>query len=206
MTLSSFHQNDIVDFQRGSYEAVRKLFDEHYDLLVEFAAQLIINNTEAHHIVQETFIKLFGMRDRFNTMTDVKAFLYITVRNICFTFIKMEKEGPGAEQGAATVYTEQLLSASAFVDDVETRSAILRKMHDQVAGLPEPEQTVFRLLLCDHLSIPAAAGRLQLTPVAVGQSRIQAIRLLREKLIAANLFSVPLFIYFVAVACGLKSY
>src|SRR5262249_53433786 len=101
---------------------------------------------------------------------------------------------------SATVSAEQALPAP--IDDEETRSAILHKMHEQVAELPEPERTVFRLLLCDHVSIPAAAEQLRLTPVAVGQSRMQAIRLLREKLIAANLFIIPLFIYFVAVACG----
>ena len=75
-------------------------------------------------------------------------------------------------------------------------------MTSVVKELPQPEQTVFRTLFYDQLNIPAAAEQLKLTPVAVTKLRISAFRTLREKLVAANIFSVPLFIYFVAVFCG----
>jgi RNA polymerase sigma-70 factor (ECF subfamily) len=142
------------------------------------------------------------MRDRFDTEADVKAFLYITVRNICFAYIKQEKEEmPG--EGAETENKPQIYS-TAFTDDEATRAVVLQKMHEQVALLPDPEQTVFRLLFYDHASIPAIAAQLSSTPMAVGQNRVQAIRLLREKLIEVGLFTVPLFIYFVAIFCGNK--
>jgi RNA polymerase sigma-70 factor (ECF subfamily) len=196
----TLHHDGIADFKRGSYSAVRELFDDYYEPLVEFATQLIIHDREAHHIVQETFIKLFGMRERFDTTADIKAFLYITVRNTCFMYIKQEKEEASVEQAATDDKPD--VYATAAMDDEETRSAVLHNIHDQVAGLPEPEQTVFRLLFYDHRSIPSVAEQLKLTPLAVGQSRVQAVRLLREKLIAAGLFTVPTFIYFVAVFCG----
>jgi len=194
------HQDGIADFKRGHYSAVSELFDEYYETLVEFATQLVIHDREAHQIVQETFIKLFGMRDRFDTEADVKAFLYITVRNICFAYLKQEKEElPG--EWAETENKPQIYS-SASMEEEATRALVLQKMHEQVALLPDPEQTVFRLLFYERASIPAIAAQLSSTPVAVGQNRVQAIRLLREKLIEAGLFTVPLFIYFVAIFCG----
>jgi RNA polymerase sigma-70 factor (ECF subfamily) len=196
----TLHHDGIADFKHGSYSAVRELFDDYYETLVEFATQLIIHDHEAHHIVQETFIKLLGMRERFDTTTDIKAFLYITVRNTCFTYIKQEKEEASVDRAA--IDDKPDLYATASMDDEETRSAVLHNIHHLVAGLPEPEQTVFRLLFYDHHSIPSVAEQLKLTPLAVGQSRVQAVRLLREKLIAAGLFTVPIFIYFVAVFCG----
>jgi len=194
------HHDCITDFKRGHYSAVSELFNDYYETLVEFAAQLIIHNREAHQIVQETYIKLFGMRDRFDTEADVKAFLYITVRNICFAYIKQEKEETSGE-GMETGNKPEIVS-TASTDDETTRAVILQKMHGQVALLPDPEQTVFRLLFYDNRSIPSVAEQLKLTPMAVGQSRVQAIRLLREKLIEAGLFTVPGFIYFVAIFCG----
>lgn len=193
----SLHHDGITDFKHGSYAAVKELFDEYYEALVEFATQLIIHNREAHHIVQETFIRLFGMRERFDTDNDIKAFLYITVRNTCFTYLKQEKE----EEGTG----EWTIVPSVSVDYEDQRAALLLKMHEQVALLPEPEQTVFRLLYYDHRSIPSVAEQLKLTPVVIGQSRVQAIRSLREKLTDAGLFSIPGFIYFVAVFCGNES-
>lgn len=199
MTLSPRNRNVIDDFQRGTYAIVKELTGEYYSSLVDFGAQLINNPSEAHHIAQETFIKLLQMRDRFDKLPDLKAFLYITVRNICFAYIKSENANvPGKE----VTWLEQEVIATSRYEEGAEREAALAKMINMVKELPEPEQTVFSALFYERLTIPATAEQLKITPVAVTQYRISAIRLLREKLVAAGLFSVSLFIYFIAVFCG----
>jgi len=201
MTLSPRNRDGITEFQRGRYTIVKELYEEHYAPLLDFANQLVINKEEAHHIVQETFIKLFGMRDRFDKLPDIKAFLYITVRNICLAYIRAEKEN---DPGAEAAWYEQSLIATARFDAESVREEVLLKMTEQVTVLPAPEQAVFRLLFYDGLTVPQAADKSGLTPVVVTQRRINAIRLLRAKLVASDLFSIPLFIYFIAVFCGEK--
>jgi RNA polymerase sigma-70 factor (ECF subfamily) len=199
MTLSPRNQSVIDEFQRGHYAIVKELCDEFYAPLVDFGTQLINNSSEAHHIAQETFVKLFQMRDKFDKLPDIKAFLYITVRNICFAYIKSENaNGPDGE----VAWLQQNITATIRYEDGAEREEALYQMSAIVKELPQPEQTVFRTLFYDRLNIPAAADQLKLTPVAVAQFRISAIRTLREKLVTANIFSVPLFIYFVAVFCG----
>jgi RNA polymerase sigma factor (sigma-70 family) len=199
MTLSPRNRNVIDEFQRGHYAIVKELYDEYYNSLVDFASQLINNAPEAHHIAQETFVKLFQMRDRFDKLPDIKAFLYITVRNICFAFVKSEKMNEPA--GEVTWQAQELNATIRFEDGAEREEA-LNKMTDMVSELPEPEQTVFRSVFYDRLTLPAVADQLKLTVVTVSQQRISALSLLREQLLAANIFSIPLFIYFIAVFCG----
>lgn len=198
MTLSPRNRNVIDDFQRGHYAIVKELYDEYYASLVDFSVQLINSSSEAHHIAQETFVKLFQMRDRFDKLPDIKAFLYITVRNICFAYIRSDANMPSGE----VTWLQQNLAATTLFEDGAEREDALYKMTAIVKELPQPEQTVFRTLFYNRLNIPAAADQLKLTPVAVTQFRISAFRTLREKLVTANIFSVPLFIYFVAVFCG----
>ncbi len=198
MTLSPRNQDVLTEFKQGSYFAVSALYDEHYFLLTDFARQLIVQETEAHFIVQETLIKLFLMRDRFNTMADIKAFLYITVRNTCFAYTRAEQMEATAAEAS---WLEQALHTNARFDDEAVRLAALCQLQQQVMELPGPEQTVFRAIFCDRLTMPAAAEQLGLSPMMVSQHRINAIRLLRERLAAAELFAIPLFIYFVAVYC-----
>lgn len=199
MTLSPRNRNVIDDFQRGHYAIVKELYDEYYASLVDFSVQLINSSSEAHHIAQETFVKLFQMRDKFDKLPNIKAFLYITVRNICFAYIR--SENANMPNGEVTWLQQNVIATIRFEDGAEREEA-LYKMTDIVKELPQPEQTVFRTLFCDRLNIPAAADQLKLTSVAVTQLRVSAIRTLREKLVTANIFSVPLFIYFVAVFCG----
>ncbi|HEX6430743.1 MAG TPA: sigma-70 family RNA polymerase sigma factor [Niastella sp.] len=200
MTLPSRNRHGITDFQHGTYTAVKELCDEHYTVLVDFAYQLTNDKGEAHHIVQETFIKLFMMRDRFSKLPDIKAFLYITVRNICFAYIKSEKEEKECD-GEPAWYILALKAIARF-DDEAARLEALRQMHSQVASLQEPEKNVFKLIFYNRLTVPAAAEQMGITPVSLVQYRIQALRFLRHKLAAADLYSIPLFIYFVAVVCG----
>lgn len=194
------YRHGITDFQHGTYTAVKELCDEHYTTLVDFAWQLIKDRAEAHHIVQETFIKLFMMRDRFSTVADIKAFLYITVRNICFACLKSDKaENETADEPAWYI---QALQTVARFDDEAVRLEAISQIHEQVSALPEPEKNCFRLIFYNRLTVPAAAEQLGITPVAVVQYRIQALRFLRVKLAAADLYSIPLFIYFTGVTCG----
>ena len=202
MTLTPRNRDSITEFKTGHYIMVKELYEEHYAALLDFASQLIINKEEAHHIIQETFIRLLGMRNRFNTLTDIKAFLYITVRNICLGYIRAEKEN---EPGGDAAWYDQALIAAARFEMAAIREDVLHQMHELVLELPAPEQIVFRLLFCDRLSTQEAAEGSGLTVVMVTQRRISAIRLLREQLITSNLFSIPLFIYFVAVFSGEKS-
>jgi RNA polymerase sigma factor (sigma-70 family) len=204
MTIPPRNRHGITDFQHGTYTAVKELCDEHYTTLVDFANQLIKDKAEAHHIVQETFIKLFMLRDRFSKDTDIKAFLYITVRNICFACLKSDR-AENETAGEPAWYIQALRSIARF-DEETARLDALSQMHDQVASLQEPEKTVFQLIFYNRLIVPAAAEQLGITPVAVVQHRIEALRFLRLKLAAADLYSIPLFIYFVGVVCGNQSF
>jgi RNA polymerase sigma-70 factor (ECF subfamily) len=199
MTLSARNRDVITEFQRGQYTIVKELCGEHYAPLLDFASQLILNKEEAHHIVQETFIRLLGMRDRFHTLPDIKAFLYITVRNICLAYIRSVKENE--PEGEASWYHQALITTTHF-DEPATRETLLTQMQELVLTLPAQEQAVFRLLFYNRLPVQQAAEELGCSVVVITQRRIHAIRLLREKLITSNLFSIPLFIYFVAVFCG----
>lgn len=199
MTTTPRSRDSIAEFKAGHYTMVKEFYEEHYAALLDFACQLILNKEEAHQIVQETFIRLLGMRDKFNTLVDIKAFLYITVRNICLAYIRADKEN---EPGGDAAWYDLALIATTRFESAAIREKVLRQMHELVLELPAPEQIVFRLLFYDRFSVQQAAEESGLTVVMVTQRRISAIRLLRERLIIADLFSIPLFIYFVAVFCG----
>src|SRR5690349_20603547 len=134
MTLLARNRNFVDDFQRGHFTVVKEMYDEYYPPLVDFATQLIRHDAEAHHIAQETFLKLFQMRNRFDKLPDIKAFLYITVRNICFAYLRSEKENEPAPE---VTWYEQSLIATARYEDGALREEALGKMTRLVGELPQ---------------------------------------------------------------------
>lgn len=197
MTVSLLNRDFITAFQQGSYESVRELYQKYYALLTEFAEQLILNKAEAHHIVQETFIKLYLMRNQFDSAENIRAFLYITVRNICFTFIQSSK--PDTGDNLVAWYANEAATAGRF-DDETVRAEAIRRIYAAAEQLPRQCRNVFKLIFYSRLSVDDIADQLHISKLTVSKDRIKAIRLLRDKLYAKNLFSVPLFVYFLAVA------
>ena len=198
MTVSPLNHESIAAFQRGSYESVAQLYHLHYSSLYDFAEQLILNKKEAHHIVQETFIKLYMMREQFDTVANIKAFLYITVRNICFAYMKSPQADAAGTEPAP--YGDEPKNTFRFNEEA-ARAEAIQKLHTELGRLPEPCQTIIRLLFCKRMPVTAVAAQLGTNQVAVAKDRIKAIQLLREQLDAIHLFSVPLFVYFLTTAC-----
>lgn len=196
MTVSLLNRDFIAGFQRGRYESVRELHNMYFATLVDFAGQLTRNKAEAHQIVLETFIKLFSMREQFNNMPNIKAFLYITVRNICFTYIRAEN--PESFAGNTDWFSGIQDTANRFNDEA-ARKAAIDKIFDEVSRLPEDCVYIFKQIFYRRLSIPVVAEQLGVGPVNVAKQRNKAIQLLRDQLVAAGLFAVPLFVYFLTV-------
>jgi RNA polymerase sigma-19 factor, ECF subfamily len=201
MTVSPLNRDFIAGFQRGSYESVTTLYHLYYSTLVEFAEQLTLDKGVAHHIVMDALIKLVRMREKFDSSPNIHAFLYITVRNTCFTFIKSEKTDLPA--GNTAWYLNEQQAANEFNEEGPRKEA-LAKIREEVNQLPEAYRNIFTLIFYEGLSVPAVAEHLGVTPVTVAKERNAAINLLREQLYAAGLFAVPLFVYFLAVDVSSK--
>jgi RNA polymerase sigma factor (sigma-70 family) len=199
MTVSPLNRDFIAGFQRGSYESVRELYHLYYASLIEFAEQLTGNKPAAHNIVLETFVKLFQMRNQFDNMPNIKAFLYITVRNIGYTYLHSEKK-PDTES-AVDWYAHEEENANRFNDDA-IRAKAIEALCREVEQLPPASGRVFTLIFCKRVPVPAVAEQLDMDQASVVQQRIKSIQLLRDNLYQKALFSVPLYIYFLAIACN----
>jgi len=197
MTVSLLNRDFIARFQRGSYESVSELYHLYYADLVEFARQLILNSAEAHHIAQETFIKLYMMREQFDNTPKIKTFLWVTVRNICFAFIQSKSPDVPVEQFNWYINEQQL--ANRFNNEV-VRNEAVHQAYNVLEQLPEQLRTVLLFIFSKRLNIPDTAEQMGIDAITVGKERMQAIRLLREQLYAKQLFSVPFFIYFLVSA------
>jgi RNA polymerase sigma factor (sigma-70 family) len=191
MTVSPLNLDFIAGFQRGSYESVKELYDQFYTDLAVFAENAVQQKPAAHDIVLETYIKLYRMRTQFNSLANIKAFLYITVRNNCQRY-------KGAAHGSTPWYTAD---GSVFNDET-VRARAISQLCEEVEQLPEKCRRVFKLAYCSQMRAAEVAEQLDIDQPTTIQLRAKAFQQLRDNLYNKQLFSVPLFVYFLAVACA----
>src|SRR5258706_13598450 len=75
-------------FRKGDREEFKRVYDSCYDGLYIFAYNLIRKETEAQDITTETFIKLWRLKENFESLNNIRAFLYVTSRNASIDYLR----------------------------------------------------------------------------------------------------------------------
>src|ERR1043165_4743795 len=89
MKSSQFTETEIIDgLQRNDSRIFDYLFNEYYTQLQYFAERLVSNREEAQDIVITVFRKFWSLKDNFQSNNNIKAFLYITIRNQCLDYLR----------------------------------------------------------------------------------------------------------------------
>ena len=83
LSLEAFREGD-----PSSFKDVFHLFNEPIFL---FVSKLINDHAEAQDITVETFEKLWRLHSRFENLTNIKAFLFVTSRNACIDYFRRKK-------------------------------------------------------------------------------------------------------------------
>jgi DNA-directed RNA polymerase specialized sigma24 family protein len=70
-------------FRKGSPEAFKMLFFEHYPEFFSFSSMLLRHRAVAQKVTMEIFFLLWNRRADFSDEKRIKAFLYLAARNRC---------------------------------------------------------------------------------------------------------------------------
>lgn len=80
---------NIEQLKKSSYEAFSRLYIQYSNNLYSFVFAQIKNSTIAEDIVQETFLKLWNVREQLDSNGNIQALIYTIARNqIIDTFRK----------------------------------------------------------------------------------------------------------------------
>lgn len=171
--------NEIIPaFNRGVPETLHTLLKEYYKPLCLFADRLIKDHAAAEDIVGDTFIKLWNRKTDFETVQNIKAFLYITVRNAGLNFLKQAKRESLSKKQLAYIAGEQ----EEYVLNEMIRSEVLREIMREIEKLPEQCGKVFKLGYIEGLKNQEIANLMKISVHTVKNQKARAVQLLKIKL------------------------
>lgn len=175
----------IAMFRNSDPMALKHLYGLHYKTLCYFAANLVQDKLQAEDIVADSYVKLWTLRTNFDTLTNIRAFLYITVRNACFNFLRQAKRMTAAQE--EMFYLLQNDSVQLQFHEIE--ASLLDKIYGEIESLPKQCRQVFKLFYIERLNTTEIAERMGLSRNTVQNHKLRAMRLLRTALLKRNLFS-----------------
>ena len=169
-----------VGLKRNDPGVFKYLFDKYYTPLRYFAERLINDSAEAEDIISHTFVKFWKHCGNFETEANIRAFLYITVRNNCFNFLKSRQrlEKGKKELVAVLPSAEDLALSERFI--IET--GFLKVVHEHIQNLPEKCKEIFLLTYFEGMKANEIARLLNISVSTVTTQRSRALKYLRKVL------------------------
>lgn len=158
---------------------IQEAFLRYYASLCFFADKLIQDRTVAEDIVEDTYIKLWNKQPDFSLHKNIKAALYISVKNACLDHIKQRKYQRSQTQ-AFTYLLEQ--EQEDFILNEITRAEVVREVYAAMEKLPEECRKVMELYYRFGLDHKTIAVKLGVTVSTVKNQKGRGIKILRERL------------------------
>lgn len=181
--------NDIIDsFRKGGPEALQSLLKLFYSPLCLFAERLLADSAAAEDIVGESFLKLWNKRTNFESLQNIKAFMYITVRNACLNHLKQAKRDSLSKKQLAYLTGEK----EEFVLNEMIRAEVLKEIMQEINNLPEQCRKVLKMGYLEGMKNQEIADLLNISVHTVKNQKARAIQLLKIRLRDRDLMTLLL--------------
>jgi RNA polymerase sigma-70 factor (ECF subfamily) len=152
----------VISFSKGDESAFKAIYDALNRQLIHFC-RCFVSMEDAKDIAAETFFKLWNMRSRWNTINNVKAFLYITARNACLNFLRSERTKIVNEKKIAELLEreEKMILLS------EIQSDLINLIMLEIESLPDNCKKVFKMSVLEGYETAEIAAKLNIAPQTV---------------------------------------
>ena len=124
----------------GNVAVFEAVFREFYPSMCVVTRKYLTDKEVAEDIAQEAFVRLWERREFYESVPDLRTFLYVSVRNLCFNYLRDRKKTVDYTQvelpdGGAT-FAEQLIQEETY-----------RLISKAISALPRQSGKIMRLTL-----------------------------------------------------------
>lgn len=189
----TYTEPEIIDgLRKNDRRICQYLFDAYFAQVVYFTDKIIEDREEAEDIVIRAFNTFWNMRDNFNSILHIQAFLFITARNNSYNFIKYR------QRQKVGIRDLTLLSATEQTTETEKgiiASDFMKYVYHEVQNLPDKCRQIFVMTWFDGLKANEIAEQLHISISTVTTQRARAIKYLKEVLSDGNLMMLYILLH-----------
>ncbi|THU40395.1 RNA polymerase sigma-70 factor [Niastella caeni] len=185
----NFQEKSLLqEFKSGNTHAFRAVYDMFFPSLCFFAKRLVDNDGEGEDIAADSFVKLLNRHDSFDTLPNIKAFLYITTRNACLNYLRHTQRTHSSRRELNRLQDKADEHALSQIVHAE----VLREVEFEIEQLPNRCKEIFKLFYYERRSADDIAELLGISINTVWVQRAKAIQLIRTNLLKKGMLSILL--------------
>lgn len=178
--------NKLLDeLRRGEESVYSDVFHQLQPALVNYAMQYIIDCDLSKEIVQEAFLKLWESRKGLTEGTNLTAYLYKVVRNLCLNYLRHIKVRNEFVETQSRLASDYALNYEALKDKSAERlleAEIMERLQKAVSKMPPQCRNVFSLSRFEGKTYKEIAQALGITEKTVENQINKALKITRAEL------------------------
>jgi len=184
--------SDMQALRSGDDFALNRIMGRHREKIFHYLIRLLQDNEEALDLAQETFVRVYLNREKFNPKNRFSSWMYAIATNLArdrmrwlarHRNVSLEAPVGNSEVSLADSLKENRLAPNESLE----RDEQITQVKEALAEIPEELRTPLVLVEYEDMSQAEIASVLNCTPKAVENRLYRARKLLREKL--GRLFS-----------------
>lgn len=173
-------QEFIGRLKQGDKQAFNELFKGSFSKLYHFANAIVTNPSLAQDIVQELFVTLWTKREHLDESQSLTNYLYVSVRNSCYTYLSKQKRYTSLEE-----LLNHPLPADNPPESEDPRNQIL---WDAIENLPLQQKIIFKLIVVEEYSYKEVGSKLDISVNTIKTQIQRACKRLKETLPPSHFF------------------
>ena len=174
---------DINLLQKGDNTEFEKIYLEFFDVLYALGVQYTSDKLIAEGIVQDTFLKLWEVREDLLPHTNVRNFLYTLTKNMCLNHLREQKTvWKHFNRIKYHEYDYAIESLNRIGDNYLEFEELSNKVELAIEKLPDELKIVFKMSRFEYLKYREIAEKLQISEKTVEARMTKALKFLRKEL------------------------
>lgn len=147
-------------------------------VLLRLAQKIVKDNAAAEDVVSDVFVKLWQQNTNFNSLQQIKKYLYTSTQNGCLNFLRGKQREMNRHEIFAKVYLQQ----EEVLEQEFIYTELLAEIRKALDTLPAKMRQIFMLAYFKEMSNEEIAKHLDLSNQTVRNQKSAALTLLRKLL------------------------
>lgn len=175
-------QLNITALRKGEKRAFEAVYNEFFGVLYHLCLTYLHDEKTAEEIVQDTFLKLWEIRENVNDQTNIRNFLYTITKNNCLNTLRNQKISLMYQKNMKYLEMQFNYEAMEKLGNYIQFEELRNKIEDAIMKLPEDVADTFRLSRFEELSYREIAEKQNISVKTVEARISKALRILRVEL------------------------
>ena len=181
--MDSAKLNNLIPILRhGDKKAFEEIYNDFFGVMYHLSVQYLHDQKASEEIVQDTFMKLWEIRDTLNDQFNIRNFLYTITKNNCLNYLRNQKIALKHQHNIQYLEIHFNFEALERLGNYMEFEELREKIDNAIAALPDDLRETFLLSRYEDLHYKEIADRLSISIKTVEARMSKTLRILRFEL------------------------